>query len=116
MNHSTYAPALLDPRNVRAHRRNNILTKLLLLAKAGQKRGSEVRTETVREGTICEPERRLWKLTAQTTAHHFAVIDLFVLLLFLALAIIGIADCSLELSQLLGTDAIGHITAKAINP
>lgn len=47
-------------------------------------------------------------MTAQTTAHHFAVIDLHILLLFLALAIIGIADCSLELSQLLGTDAIGH--------
>jgi hypothetical protein len=116
MNHSMYAPALLDPRNVRAHRRNNILAKLLLLAKVEQKHGSEAKTETVREGTICEPEPRLWKVTAQTTAHHFAVIDLFILLLFLALAIIGIADCSLELSRLLGTDAIGHIAAKAINP
>jgi hypothetical protein len=64
MNHSTYAPALLAPRNVRAHRRNNMLATLLLLAKVGQKGVSEAKTETVREGTICEPEQRLWKVTA----------------------------------------------------
>ena len=116
MNHSIYAPALLAPKNVRAHQRNNLLATLLLFRKVEQKGVSEVKTETVREETVCEPEQRLWKVTAQTTAHHFAVIDLFILLLFLALGIIGIVDCSLELSQLLGTDAIGHIAAKAINP
>ena len=116
MNHSMYAPTLLAPKNVRAHQRNNLLATLLLLTKVGQKGVSKVKTETVREETVCEPEPRLWKVTAQTAAHHFAVIDLFILLLFLALGIIGIADCSLELSQLLGTDAIGHIAAKAINP
>jgi hypothetical protein len=116
MNHSMYAPTLLAPKDARAHQRNNLLATLLLLTKVGQKGISKAKTKTVREGTICEPELRLWKVTAQTTAHHFAVIDLLILLLFLALAIIGIADCSLELSQLLGTDAIGHIAAKAINP
>jgi hypothetical protein len=93
-----------------------MLATLLLLAKVGQKGVSEVKTGTVRERTICEPEQRLWKVTAQTSAHHHAVIDLFVLLLFLVLAIIGIADCSLELTHLLASDAIGHIAAKAINP
>ena len=115
MNDSMYAPTLLTPKNARAHQRNNLLATLLLLTKVGQKSVSKAKTETVREKTVCEPEQRLWKVTAQTTAHHFAVIDLFILLLFLALAIIGIADCSLELSQLLGTDAVGHIAAKAIN-
>jgi hypothetical protein len=109
-----YAPTLLAPKDARAHQRNNLLATLLLLTKVGQKGVAKAKTETVRE-TICEPETRLWKV-AQTTAHHFAVIDLLILLLFLALAIIGIADCSLELSQLLGTDAIRHIAAKAINP
>jgi hypothetical protein len=93
-----------------------MLATLLLLAKVGQKGVSEAKTETVREGTICEPEQRLWKVTAHEAAHSFAVMDLFILLFFLVLAIVGIADCSLELTRLLGSDAIGHIAAKAINP
>jgi hypothetical protein len=93
-----------------------MLATLLLLAKVGQKGVSEVKAETVRGEMICEPEQRLWKVTAQTAAHSFAVMDLFILLFFLVLAIVGIADCSLELTRLLGSDAIGHIAAKAINP
>jgi hypothetical protein len=93
-----------------------MLATLLLLAKVGQKGVSEVKTETVREGTICEPEQRLWKVTAHEAAHHFGATEVLIFLFFLVLAIIGIADCSLELTHLLVSDAIGHIAAKAINP
>jgi hypothetical protein len=93
-----------------------MLATLLLLAKVGRKGVSEVKTETIRQGAINEPEKRLWKVTAQTAAHRFTAIDLFILLCFLVLATVGIADCSLELTHLLGSDALGHIAAKAINP
>ena len=51
---------------------------------------------------ICEPEERLRKLLAQT-----ARIELFALILFLAIAVVGVVSCFAELSQLLDNDAVG---------
>ena len=58
---------------------------------------------------ICEPEERLRTLLAQT-----ARIELFALILFLTIAVVGVVSCFAELSQLLDNDAIGWIARKAI--
>jgi len=58
---------------------------------------------------ICEPEERLRKLLAQT-----ARIELFALILFLTIAVVGVVSCFAELFQLLDNDAIGWIARKAI--
>jgi hypothetical protein len=42
------------------------------------------------------------------------MIEWFVLVLFLAVALIGLVSCFGELSHLLDSDAIGHVAAKAI--
>ena len=58
---------------------------------------------------ICEPEERLRKLLAQT-----ARIELFALILFLTIAVVGVVSCFAELSQLLDNDAIGWIAQRVI--
>jgi hypothetical protein len=63
---------------------------------------------------ICEPEERLWKLSAQAVSPRFARIELFALILFLAISVVGVVSCFAELSQLLDNDAIGWIARKAI--
>lgn len=67
-----------------------------------------------RSGSICEPEQRLWKLSAQAVSPTFAMIELFVLVLFLVFALIGVVSCFAELSHLLENDAIGHVATRAI--
>ena len=57
---------------------------------------------------ICEPEERLRKLLAQT-----ARIELFALILFLTITVVGVVSCFAELFQLLDNDAIGWIARKA---
>jgi hypothetical protein len=57
---------------------------------------------------ICEPEERLRKLLAQT-----ARTELFALILFLTIAVVGVVGCFAELFQLLDNDAIGWIARKA---
>jgi hypothetical protein len=64
---------------------------------------------------ICEPERRFWKPPVRPADRMFGMIELFVLVLFLTLALAGIASCFLELSHLLQSDAVGQVAAKAIN-
>ena len=63
---------------------------------------------------ICEPEERLWKLSTQAVSPRFARIELFALILFLAIAVVGVVSCFAELFQLLDNDAIGWIARKAI--
>jgi hypothetical protein len=65
--------------------------------------------------SICEPERRFWKLAGQAPSPKFAIIELFVLALFLALALAAIVACFGELSHLLDSDAVGHFAIKAIS-
>jgi hypothetical protein len=63
---------------------------------------------------ICQPEERLWKLSAQAVSPRFARIELFALILFLAIAVVGVVSCFAELSQLLDNDAVGWVARKAI--
>jgi hypothetical protein len=63
---------------------------------------------------ICEPEESLWKLSAQAVSPRFARIELFALILFLAIAIVGVFGCFAELSRLLDNDAVGWVARKAI--
>ncbi len=63
--------------------------------------------------SICAPERRFWKLAAQASP-NFAIIEGFVLVLFLVLALASIVACFGELSHLLESDALGHVAMKAI--
>jgi hypothetical protein len=63
---------------------------------------------------ICEPEERLWKLSAQAVSPRFARIELFALILFLAISVVGVVSCFVKLFQLLDNDAIGWVARKAI--
>ena len=58
---------------------------------------------------ICQPEERLRKLLAQT-----ATIELFALILFLTIAVVGVVSCFAELFQLLDNDSIGWVARRAI--
>ena len=65
--------------------------------------------------SICEPEQRLWKLSARASSPRFAIIEVLTLALFLVLAIVAIVSCFAELSHLLQSDAVGRVAAMAIN-
>jgi hypothetical protein len=61
---------------------------------------------------ISKREERLWKLSAQVVSPRFARIELFALILFLTIAVVGVVSCFAELSQLLDNDAIGWIAQR----
>jgi hypothetical protein len=63
---------------------------------------------------ISKREERLWKLSAQVVSPRFARIELFALILFLTIAVVGVVSCFAELSQLLDNDAIGWIAQRVI--
>jgi hypothetical protein len=65
--------------------------------------------------SICEPEQRFSKLSARAASPRFAIIEVFFLVLFLVLALVGIVSCFGELSHLLQSDAVGRVAARAIN-
>jgi hypothetical protein len=65
--------------------------------------------------SICEPEQRLWKLSTPAASPRLAIIELFSLVLFLVLALVGIVSCFPELSHLLRSAALGRVAARAIN-
>ena len=71
--------------------------------------------EPIRLSPICEPEERLWTRSGRAASPNFAMIELFVLVLFLAVALGGTVTCFTELSLVLQSDAIGHVAMKAIN-
>jgi hypothetical protein len=62
-----------------------------------------------------EPEQRLWKLFSQTVSPKLAMIELFVFMLFVVVTVIGIVSCFAELSSLLQSGAINHLTVEALN-
>jgi hypothetical protein len=68
----------------------------------------------IRPSSIHEPEQRLWKLSAQAVSSQFAMIEFFVLALFLAAGLTEIISCFAELSHLLDSDAIGHVAMRVI--
>jgi hypothetical protein len=69
----------------------------------------------VRLSPSYEPEQRLWKLSAQAVSSQFAVIELCVLMLFLAVALVGVISCFAELSHLLESDAVGHVAMRVVS-
>jgi hypothetical protein len=72
-------------------------------------------TNPIRSGLICKPEQRLWKLSAQAVSSQIAMIECFLLVLFLAVALAGVTSCFTELSHLLGSDAVGHVAMRAVS-
>jgi hypothetical protein len=72
------------------------------------------RTKAIRVSSLNEPEARLWKVSAQQGPLGAAIIELFVLAVFLLVALLLIAGCFVELYQLLQTDALGHVARKAL--
>lgn len=72
------------------------------------------RTKAIRVSSLNEPEARLSKVSAQQGSLGAAIIELFVLAVFLLIALLLIAGCFVELYQLLQTDALGHVARKAL--
>jgi hypothetical protein len=64
---------------------------------------------------ICEPEQGFWKLSARAAWPKFAISEVFILVLLLVLALVGIISCFAELSHLLHSDGVGRVAARAIN-
>jgi hypothetical protein len=89
-----------------------------LLFQAGDEKKSIVanrETNLFGPNSIGEPEQRLWKLSARAASPRFAIIEVFILVLFLVLALVAIVSCLAELSHLLQSDAVGRVAAMAIN-
>jgi hypothetical protein len=63
---------------------------------------------------IREPESPLWKLARRAVSPKFALIELFILVVFLTVALVTTANCLAELSQLLKSDAVRHVVTAAI--
>jgi hypothetical protein len=62
-----------------------------------------------------EPETQLWKLTADTVQPKLVRSELLVLLVFLAVVVTAAVDSVQELSRLMRSDAIEHVTARALD-
>jgi hypothetical protein len=65
--------------------------------------------------SVCEPEQGFWKLSAGAASPKFAIVEVFILVLFLVLALVGILSCFAGLSHLLQSDAVGRVAARAIS-
>jgi hypothetical protein len=61
-----------------------------------------------------EPETRLWKVTAEAVQPKKFKGELLVLLVFLAIVASATVESVQELSRLMRTNAIEHVTAKAL--
>ena len=66
------------------------------------------------EAVAAEPERRLWKLTAQATQPRLAKIEMLVFVFFLILGSASAVVGFNELSRLIRKDSIEHVAAKAL--
>jgi hypothetical protein len=69
----------------------------------------------IRLGLIGESEPRFWRLSAQAVSPKLAMIEIFVLMLFLAVALVGVISCFAELSHLLESDAVGHVAMRVVS-
>jgi hypothetical protein len=67
-----------------------------------------------RLNAVCEPEQRLWKISAKAISPTIAAVELFVVILFLAVAGFAVFGCFAELFQLFDNDAVGWVARKAI--
>jgi hypothetical protein len=87
----------------------------LLFQPGHEKSAAATQKEKATEsGTIDEPERRFWTPPVRGASQTFATIEVFVLVVFLILALAGILSCFGELYHLLDSDGVGHVAAKAI--
>jgi hypothetical protein len=66
-----------------------------------EKKSYDANREQSRSDEVCEPEERLWKLSAQAVSLRFARNELFALILFLTITVVGVVSCIAELSQLI---------------
>ena len=85
-----------------------------LLQPAEEKKAPAKQAETV-PTTVCEPERRLWKLSSSLNSTKVVTIEFVVFALFLILACAGMVVGFAELSHLLQSDSVGHVATQAIN-
>ena len=67
-----------------------------------------------RLNAVCEPEQRLWKISAKAISPTIAAVELFMVILFLVVAAFAVFGCFAELSRLLDNDAVGWVARKAI--
>jgi hypothetical protein len=65
------------------------------------------------DGTV-QPETRLWKLTAEAVQPKMVRGELWVLLVFLAVIVSATGVSVQELSRLMRSNAIEHVTARAL--
>ena len=63
---------------------------------------------------IREPEPRLWKLATRAVSPKFAFVELFILVVFLTVALVMAGSCLAELAHLLKSDAVRHVVTTAI--
>ena len=70
--------------------------------------------QPIRLSPIREPEPPLWKVSACAGSPKFALIELFIFVLFLTAALVGTAGCFAELSHLLKSDAVWRVVTTAI--
>jgi hypothetical protein len=103
MNPSMNGAALQAPSWFRA------LTKEAITKESKNKPQAKPKKPLVRE-----PEQRFWKLSEQAVSSKFAMTEMLVLVLFLVVALVGIASCFSELSHLLESDAIGHVAMRVV--
>ena len=61
-----------------------------------------------------EPDTRLWKLTADAVQPKLVRSELLVLVVFLAVVVYAAVDSVQELSRLMRSNAIEHVTARAL--
>jgi hypothetical protein len=77
----------------------------------------EERPFTEQNGRIdrtVQPETRLWKLTSEAVQPKLLRSELLVLLIFLAAVVSATAVSVQELSRLMRSNAIEHVTARAL--
>jgi hypothetical protein len=65
-------------------------------------------------GETVEPETRLWKITAEAVQPKKSKGELLVLVVFLAIVVSATVESVQELSRLMRSDAIEHVTARAL--
>jgi hypothetical protein len=83
----------------------------LLRHKPEEKTVTEQREKFAR---TVEPETRLWKVTGKTVEPKFFRSELLILSIFLAVVVSATAVSVQEMSRLMRSDAIEHVTARAL--
>jgi hypothetical protein len=73
------------------------------------------RTKGIHVSSHDEPEPRLWKVCARQGSLGQTIIEVFVLAVFLLVALALVAGCFAELQRLLQMDAIWDVAAEALH-